>query len=161
MRAPITSEASPATTSPVSVAKRHCKTLWEGTSFPFPSSALIARPSLNQEPPDVPWDSSSIRMRASASIASRICRSPARPSFVPRCGLRKYNAGSPIIQSQSVDDLVPVDLVGSAHGGRALRARLEEAAEDLVQRRQRRRAHHGGRGALHRGRLSFGRHRCD
>ncbi len=65
-------------------------------------------------------------------------------------------AGSdPHDRRQRVDDRVPVDL-GSAHGGRALRARLEEAAEDLVQGRQRCRAHHGGRGG-HRGRRSLGR----
>ena len=78
----------------------------------------------------------------------------------PTMWFKEIQCRLPHNQSQSVDDLVPVDLVGSAHGGRALRARLEEAAEDLVQRRQRRRAHHGGRGALHRGRLSFGRHRA-
>jgi hypothetical protein len=63
--------ARAATTSPVSVAKRHCRNLWEGVTFPFPSSALNVRPSLSQKPP-VPWDSSSDWMRVSASIASRM-----------------------------------------------------------------------------------------
>ena len=82
------------------------------------------------------------------------------PDYVLRSMFEVVQCRLPHYPRQRVDELVPVDL-GSAHGGRALRARLEEAAEDLVQRRQRRRAHHGGRGALHRGRLSFGRHRCD
>ena len=117
MRAPVTSEASPATTSPVSVAKRHCRNLWEGTSFPFPSSALIARPSLNQEP------GQSHGTLAAIGCAYRRASHPAcsdrerdRLSSHDDMWFKEIQCRLPHNQSQSVDDLVPVDL-GSAHTG--------------------------------------------